>query len=267
MGQRTNTSTPMSKRQRAILQREQRILETARVVLLEDGYFGLTMDRIAERSETPKGTLYQRFSSKEDVILALALQSHEKRRDMIQRGAAYPGRPRERMCAVGEGMALFTRLHPNDSRILHIATGSLREKAGPRRLETLLAVEREGVMLIDAILKDAIAAGDLREDSDRRQITFALWALVDGAYTLIEEGAPQTTLGMAHPIVELWLVYHRLADAYGWRPLFNEMDWEETMADVRRTIFPDESQALYGKGKWYGDRIGKEGEMPPLGLL
>ena len=267
MGQQADTGMQMSKRQRAVLQRDRRILESARQTLLEEGYYGLTMDRIAEDSDCPKGTLYQRFSSKEDVILALAIESHEKRLAMIRRGAAYPGRSRARMCAVGEGMALFTRLHPNDSRILHIATGNLREKAGPGRLENVMKAEHATVVILEDILKAAQADGDLPDGADVTQVAFGLWALVDGAYTLIEEGAPQLTLGITHPILELWLVYHRLADAYQWKPLFDEMDWEELMAEVRRTIFPEEAQQVYGEHCWYGDRQTKDGDINPLGFL
>ncbi len=112
-----------------------------------------------------------------------------------------------------------------------------------------------------------MADGDLPAETDIPQFAFGLWALVDGAYTLVEEGAPQITLYLTHPIWELWLIFNRLADAYGWRPLFDEIDYEEVMADIRRTVFPEESERLYGKGKWYGDRTVKGEDIPPLGFL
>ena len=35
--------------------------------------------------------------------------------------------------------------------------------------------------------------------------------------------------------------------------LMEEQDWEETLAQIRRSIFPEEAQRLYGEGCWYGD--------------
>ena len=61
----------VTRKQREIAQREDLILETARKMLLERGYLGLTMDRIAEEIEYSKGTVYQHFSSKEDLISTL----------------------------------------------------------------------------------------------------------------------------------------------------------------------------------------------------
>ena len=64
----------LSRKQREIQEREALILEVAREMLLERGYLGVTMDRIAQAIEYSKGTVYQHFSSKEDVLVALAGQ-------------------------------------------------------------------------------------------------------------------------------------------------------------------------------------------------
>ncbi|MBX7259264.1 MAG: TetR/AcrR family transcriptional regulator [Candidatus Hydrogenedentes bacterium] len=39
---------------------------------LKSGYHGLTMGRLAEAAECAKGTVYQHFSCKEDLSVALA---------------------------------------------------------------------------------------------------------------------------------------------------------------------------------------------------
>jgi len=76
----------LSRKQRMIRTRETRILDSARDMLLSDGYYAMTMDRIAEASECPKGTVYQRFACKEDVVVALAIQGLQQRLEMMQRG-------------------------------------------------------------------------------------------------------------------------------------------------------------------------------------
>ena len=255
---RRTISEPMSNlshRQHEIREREAVVLKKARELLLTEGYFGMTMDRIAEASAYPKGTIYQRFTCKEDVVLALARQCIEKRFDMVRRGASYPGRARERMAALGEAVALFARLHPDDSRIIHNAGGPIREKGSPERVEALTRLEHKTARFVNGIVADAVAQGDLElvNGLTVEHVTFALSSLVEGSYAMMENGVPQNALAMAYPVQEMWWAYNRLVDAFGWRPLFAEGDWEEVLAQVRRTIFPEETQQVYGAGCWYGD--------------
>ena len=60
-------------------ERESQILDVAREMLCRDGYLGLSMDRIASQMEYSKGTIYQHFQNKEEIILALANEALEKR--------------------------------------------------------------------------------------------------------------------------------------------------------------------------------------------
>ena len=109
--------------------------------------------------------------------------------------------------------------------------------------------------LLRQIVQEAVDQGDLvlTGSNSVERITFVLSALVDGGYALVENGIPQNVLGLTNPGHELWRAYNTLADAYGWRPLGDEIDWEETLAEIRRTIFPEESERLYGCDCWYGD--------------
>lgn len=235
--------------------RENLILDAAQDLLLRSGYFGLTMDRIAEASDCPKGTMYQSFTSKEDVVLALACRSAEKRHALMLRAIEFRGWPRERVIALGEAFALFSRLYPDDSRILHTATGPIREKASRERNAALARIEGMAVDVLLGILNDAIDRGDLTlgNGATIEEMAFGIWALVEGGFTVIESDLPHSAFGIANPFSNVFRVFNVLADGYGWRPLFAELDWEETLAQVRRTIFPQEAQRLYGEGEWHGD--------------
>ena len=92
--------------QTEIRQREESILSAARAVLLERGYFGLTMERVASVSACPKGTMYQHFGCKEDLLVALAVACAGARLEMMERAAAHSCPSRERVVALGEAVAL-----------------------------------------------------------------------------------------------------------------------------------------------------------------
>lgn len=224
-------------------------------MLLEEGYHSLTMERVAAGSQTPKGTLYQHFTSKEDMVLALSLQGLEGRLEMMRRGALYPGRTRERMVALGEGASLFMRSHPEDAEIMRMARGSMRERASAQRVQMAMRIEHDMVQLVRDVLANAVAQGELKllPYVSVEQMTLALWALVEGGFTLVQEAVPRAVLEMDNPIHDLWIGYNVLADGYQWAPLFCEWDWEETLAEIRRRLFPEETQAVYGENAWYGD--------------
>lgn len=235
--------------------RDAKVLLAARELILERGYYGVTMAHIAQASGCRKGTLYHRFASKEDVFIALASNSLKRRAEMMERGALFQGRSRERVLALGEAAALFSRLNPDDSKILHTAMGPVREKASPERLAMLLQEEKRNIQLVHAILHDAVREGDLETDSVDLllELTLGTWALVDGGFALIEGGVPQQVLGVQDPYTKVWRAFNRMADAYGWKPFFDDWDYEESLASIRKAIFPIEAQQLYGEGQWYGD--------------
>ncbi|HOF40485.1 MAG TPA: TetR/AcrR family transcriptional regulator [Candidatus Hydrogenedentes bacterium] len=248
--------TEWSAWQTEIRHREEAILSAARTILLERGYFGLTMDRVAALSECPKGTMYQHFGCKEDLLVGLAVRYANARLEIMERAAAHRCRSRERVVALGEAVGLYTRLNPEDSRILHMATGIIREKASPLRLNELIQIENREIRLLYEILEDAVREGSLAPQHDQvlTEMAFGFWALVDGAFTLIESNSPWQVLGIGNPFSNLFRVFSVLADGYGWRPLFAELDWEESLARARKEVFPQEAQQLYGEGNWYGDR-------------
>jgi AcrR family transcriptional regulator len=245
----------LSPKQRELQERDTRILEAARQLVLVHGYFGMTMDQIARESGFPKGTLYHRFDCKEDVLVALAVESIQRRQAMMQRAAEYAGRSRERLLGIAEAAVLFGRLNPQDVRIMHIATGPIREKASLSRLTTLADAERATLGILLRLLDEAVATGDLEPDGDAtlKEIAEGGFALLEGGFRLIQDEIPQRILGLDDPFFRLWKYFNRTMDAYGWRPLFSEWDYEQSLADIRQRLFPAEAQALYGEGAWYGD--------------
>jgi len=247
----------LSQKHLEIQSRDNAILDAARGIFFDRGYYGLTMDGIANQVGCPKGTIYHRFSCKEDIIICLATRSLQVRNSMMTRAAAFEGRSRERMLAVGEATSLFTRLYQSDSRLLHMAMGPVREKASPERVLALAREESSAIQTVYGILQSGVKEGDLplAGEVSVEEIALGAWGLVDGAFTLIESGIPFHCLDLQDPFHKVWHFFNIAADGYGWKPLLNEWDYEETLARVRKQVFPEEAQEVYGEGQWYGDRL------------
>ncbi len=67
----TNNAGPMSKRTAKGIQTQETILEAAFELFSRQGYHGTTMRQIAEQSNLTPGSLYNHFTGKDDVFLAM----------------------------------------------------------------------------------------------------------------------------------------------------------------------------------------------------
>ncbi len=237
-----------SPRLRKLQERDAAILDHARTIFLREGYYGLTMDRIASESGLAKGTIYHYFSCKEEILVALADIAMQKRNAMMLRGTQFKGLSRERVLAVGEAVGLFVQLHSGESRIIHAAMGPLREKTPPLRLRSLVQAEQEGLGILRGVIEEAITEGDLvlQEGTSVEEILIGTWGLVDGAHALIESGA-SGPLRLADPLDSIWRFWNFAADGYGWRPFFSERDYAESLVRARKEVFAEEALLVHGE--------------------
>jgi len=239
-------STAMTRKQREIQEREALILEIARDMLLERGYLGLTMDRIAEAIEYSKGTVYQHFSSKEDLIVALAAKANDARGEFFERVAGFSGKSRERVLGIGVAVDLFQGLFPAWLRVEQlIHASSISEKAGGDRMRALYTNENRCSQAVLGIAAAGIADGDLPADTRPEDVVFGLWSMTYGAHFLqSSDHMPLEEQGFGDPPAALRTNQHALLDGYLWRPLTHEWDYEESERRLLEEVFPEEAAKL-----------------------
>jgi AcrR family transcriptional regulator len=235
--------TTATRKQREVQQRETQILGVARQMLGSAGYLKLNMDRIASAVEYSKGTVYQHFDNKEDILVALEIQMLRSQAELFARASTYPGRPRERFAAVGVASLVHNRLYPEHLQIDHIICNpAIFEKARPDRQETLRLCEGNCMKILVGIYQDAIDAGDLEleEEMTPEECCFGPWALSTGAYVIMQAGIPLVEKGIREPISALWTNMQKLLDGYGWLPLSTEHDYGEVVRRAREELFAKE---------------------------
>ncbi len=238
-----------NRKQRELREREDLFLDVARRLLLERGFHGLTMDRIAEETEYSKGTIYLHFGCKEELIVELGKRSRKQRLELIQRGAAFDGRPRERVLATGVAVEIHARLFPDDVRIWEIMNAeSIIEKIPANRQPDLNASDIAVTDILVQLVQESIDCGDLhlRPGDSPAEIMFGLWALTDGGFAAILGGAMLNHLSLEDPYAAILKNCHILGDGYGWQPLSTEWDYGATVERIRREVFPGESALAYG---------------------
>ncbi len=233
------------RKQRELKQREALIIETARQQLLEVGYLDLSMDRIAERTEYSKGTMYQHFSCKEEILVAMLIESGRKVGELLERGSTFPGKPRERIAAMALGYGLFMRLNPDHFKAeLLVQNESIRGKASAFMRKQLDGVEQHNIDTVSGVVRDGIAQGHLtpKQGLASEQITFGLWSGAFGAYVLMSSEINLAAMGIADARKATWDNMHALLDGFGWHPLTSQLDYGNVRARVLREIYPQESK-------------------------
>jgi AcrR family transcriptional regulator len=233
----------VTRKQREVHDREGRILELAHSMIVQDGYHGLSMDRIAEALEYSKGTIYQHFSCKEEILLALVNQSMDRRLDLFRRAAAFRGRSRERIMAVGAACELFFELYPDHLHIEHtVRISSIREKASEQRRMCLESCEARCSEVVRGVVRDAVAVGDLKvsDDFGVDHLTFGLWSITFGGYSIAATSPSMTNRGIHEPLLAIRGNCIRLLDGVGWKPLSSEFDSSSIIDRIKREVFPVE---------------------------
>lgn len=238
---------PLSRKQRELAQREALILDTAQNILHEQGYSNLTMDRVAEAVEYSKGTIYNHFSSKEDMVCSLCCRSINNLIDIFTRAVEYEGSSRERFSAIGIGYSLYHQINTMDAQNIQIIKiNSVREKINPEKLAEIESLERRVTQIANKVVLDAISCGDLPKEvsSVADSIVFGCWSMHYGALLLEQSDIPLENLGFSPTVQLLWLNTQKFLDGYNWLPLSSDIDSEAMFKKISSDLYKNEIEML-----------------------
>ncbi len=191
--------TRISRKQLEIQQRETDILQIARRMLLSEGYDALSMDKLAVELGTAKGTLYNHFPNKEEIVLALVCQAMQVRQQMFGIASMVSKNTRERMMAIGLASEHYVRQHSEHFAIEQFVSNStIRGKSKPKRQELIRHFETQCMGSVSTIVQDAIAVGDLQLPSmlTVQELVFGFWSITFGSHVLTFDRPGLNELGI-----------------------------------------------------------------------
>ncbi len=235
----------VTRKQRELIQREELILNAAQQILHKHGYNYLTMDRIAETVEYSKGTIYNHFASKEDLVCSLCCRCITNLIDIFEKAYHFDGSTRERYSAIGIGYSLYHQLRPMDSQnIQALKNNAVREKVSKEKLLEMESLEKRITQIAQSIVQDALNCGDLdkKHQSHVNTIVFGCWSMHYGALQLDQSDIPLHELGFSPVVKMLWHNANIYLDGYQWQPLSSTIDTEKIFDKISSSLFDDEVQ-------------------------
>jgi len=237
----------LTRKQRELLEREELILDAAQTMLHQHGYNHLTMDRVAEAVEYSKGTIYNHFASKEDLVCSLCCRYITNLIDVCERAYQYKGSTRERYLAIGIGYSLHHQLHPMDAQINQtLKNNAVREKVSEEKLAEMQSLEQEITRIAQSIVQHAIDCGDLDKKLQHHvsTIVFGFWSMHYGSLLLDQSDIPLHDLGFSPVVKMLWKNANIYLDGYQWKVLSTTTDSKKLFEKISSALFDDEINML-----------------------
>lgn len=215
----------MTRKQRELVEREAQILRLARPILLREGYQALSMDRLASLMEYAKGTIYNHFPNKEEIVLALAIESMELRFRLFQAASQGAESTRERLIYVGAACEIYANELPEHFAIEEwIRNSTIWDKSSTRRQELIRQCELKCMSVVAAIVHDALVKGELElnDGLSPQEMIFGFWSLNYGSQVLAATSPSLLSVGV--PDAPKAIRHHclTLLNGFNWKPL---MDW------------------------------------------
>ena len=236
---------PRKERERA--EREQRLLDVAYGLIREQGLVALQMSQLAQAAEYAMGTLYSHFSSKEDLLLALAVRSGELRLQQFAKAANWLAPTRQRMMALAMADWIFMNGHPEYAQIEQYAISEVVwERASQARRDAFTHSREPIGEVIWGIVEDARRAGDLGADSFVvKELPFGMWTMLIGTHQLSHARGLLEHFQLHEPYhlmirhLCVWL------NGLGWQPLLDPGDeaaLDQLCARLQAEVFPESNE-------------------------
>lgn len=234
-----------SRRERAFRERELDLLHTAEQIMLVEGFSGLTMDKLVAACPYSKGTVYNHFNSKEDLLCALCIKGMGITRDLFAKAESFNGNSREQILAIHFAYRLHALAYPTLFLcVLTSQTPAVKEKAAPERLKRQEQLDKELTSYCDKLFDLALTRGDIKAHVDVGQLTFSSWALSFGCNALMTMAGSVQGIQRLDQDAALLTSINLLMDGMGWLPLSSEWDYGQSWQRIGAELFADELSEL-----------------------
>ncbi|MGB0664964.1 MAG: TetR/AcrR family transcriptional regulator [Pontibacterium sp.] len=234
-----------------VAEREAAILEATTEVINQVGVAGLTVDKVVAKVPYSKGTVYNHFSCKEDLLVALCNECVSHLCELFEKAVTFEGPSRERMLAVAYAYLLSVQLRPERYLLVITAKGpAVKEKASEQRQATHKALEARLMGIFCGVITHAIEQRELTQPQGLTapEIAFSVWAMAFGTIALlVEENAGAAICSIRQQMVlehQVMQNTNLVLDGLGWQPSTSNEALQSLIARFKSELFTTESEFL-----------------------
>lgn len=233
----------VSRKQQLKIQRELELIEIARNIIENESLAALTMDKLTAQCDYSKGTVYNHFSCKEDLLVAVSNEGLRDLQGIFSKLDDFEGNGREQMIGLQLAYLYFSKLYPSQFLcVLSVKNPAILKRTSDARKQQQLALEialeSRAKDIVEKALKDQELV--LKNGQGSKQVTFANWSQSFGALVLVN--AAESLVGLQGIDVgkEFFINAFTLNDGFNWKPLSHEFDYLSAIERLKKRVFFEE---------------------------
>jgi AcrR family transcriptional regulator len=188
------------------------ILDVASTLLVEGGLQSLTMQAIANNTDYSKGTIYQHYGCKEDVITQLVIISSQQLVSLIEKALLSGLSLRHKIALVSTVFFLNAQSQPEVARLVGLVkSAGFRVKVSAKYGEKL--AENENIMLQHIL--SMFGSGSGFSEQKILDAAFGWWSMQWGVMDIMSNGWDVEKLGYKEPEQCFFRSLHLYLDGLG----------------------------------------------------
>lgn len=246
-----------NRKRHAINQRELELIDIARGIIETEGLNALTMDRVTALCDYSKGTVYNHFSCKEDLLVAVSNEGLKDLKNLFAKLDGFKGNAREQMIGLQLAYLYFSKLYPSQFLcVLSVKNPAIlnRTSEGRKRqqIELEIALESRALSIIQQALNDQELK--LAAHQQAKQISFANWSQTFGALVLVNAAESLVGLQGIDISKEFFMNAFILNDGFNWQPLSHQHDYFSSIERLKSMVFFEE-EILIGEKQFKSPKL------------
>lgn len=155
------TRTTLSRKERERLARREEILAAAKKVFSERGFEKATLDEIAEVAEFGKGTIYNYFSSKEELFASIIERGIDSFQRFVSERITNKISPKEKVATYVDAAFDFFQQHRQLFSILVLERHKL-ERVDNEWFNRCCQQQSEQIAFLNSLIKEGIQIGEFK---------------------------------------------------------------------------------------------------------
>jgi len=167
---RIDSNNAQGRRERERRARQQEILKAAREIFAKKGYDDTTLGEIAHHAEYGKGTIYNYFTSKDELFYGIIEQIIDEIVDLARSAVSdTTGGAREKLAAYAKAMISYSHAHSDIFRLIMREATRMDSTEHQNRMKHIRKRIQKTWEIITGPLEEGISSRHLRSN-DARQI-------------------------------------------------------------------------------------------------
>ena len=180
--------------------RKEQILTAAERVFAGKGFADATVSEVAREAGLSDATIYEYFSSKEELLFSIPLQTTRKAAQELRVHLDYIRGAANKIRGIIYGYLSFYQNHPDYASVLMLILKQNRKFLETEAYQLIREVSR----MITRVVEAGIAAGEFKADTDPHLVRAVMLGTIEhSVITWLLLDRPQNLLALADPLTDI----------------------------------------------------------------